>query len=96
MTKENKQFSQAEHQAYVDGKRIKRMATIDGMPADLRALVNDYGLNIVQQFLNFGIRNPKQIRHLVETVLDEFSPTRGTFSGQGLRVALLDRNGSAA
>lgn len=67
-------------------RRQQRFETIDAMPADLRNLVNDYGLNVVKAFLDIGVCKPKHIKHLVETVLDEFSPTRGSFSAQGIRT----------
>jgi len=72
-----------EHQEYVDRKRRNRMDRIDGLPADLRALVHDYGYEVVQAFLDHGVRRANQIRHLVETVLNAFSPTRGSYSRQG-------------
>jgi len=81
----------AEHQAWVDGKRAGRMAIVDGLPAEVRALVHDYGLNTVKAFLDHGVTRPRSIRHLVETVLDEFSPTRGSFSSQGRRTDPLCR-----
>lgn len=76
-------------QAWVDGKRAARMERVDGFDPETRALVHQYGLNVVTQFHNQNITSPSKIRHLVETVLDEFSPTRGTFSGQGRRVELI-------
>jgi hypothetical protein len=72
-------------QGYVDMKRGKRMARVDDMPPDLRALVNEYGLAVVDACMQNGVRKPRRIRHIVETVLDEFSPTRGSHSVQGLR-----------
>lgn len=76
-------------QSWVDAKRAARMGRVDAMPDGLRALVHEYGLNVVQQFLQSGVTNPRTIRHLVETLLDEFSPTRGTFSSQGVRNPML-------
>ena len=75
-----------EHQAAVDRRRKARMEMIDGMPPEVRALVHEYGLNVVYAFLQCGVTKPKQIRHLAETVLDEFSPTRGCSSSQGVRA----------
>lgn len=77
-----------EHQEFVDRKRETRMARIDAMPEDVRALVHDYGLTIVQACLDLGLRKPAHIKHIVETVLNEMSPTRGTFSAQGIRAPL--------
>ena len=36
--------------------------------------------------MDVGVEKPKHIRHVVETVLNEFSPTRGSFSAQGIRT----------
>lgn len=60
-----------------------RMARIDAMPKALRECVHDYGLFVVDTLLQAGVTKPKQVRHIVETILDEFSPTRQTRSSQG-------------
>lgn len=75
-----------EHQRFVDGKRTARMARVDALSPELRALVHEYGYNIVDNFIRLGVPKPKHIRHLVEMVLDEFSPTRGAYSRQGIRT----------
>jgi hypothetical protein len=74
-------------QSWIDARRRKRMEKIDAMPPELRECVKDYGLNIVHSFVECGISKPCQIRHLVETVLSELSPTRGAMSAQGIRRA---------
>lgn len=71
----------------IDQRRRARMDRIDLMSKDLRELVHDYGLNVVNAFLESGVTKPNRIRHLVETVLNEFSPTRGSNSSQGIRNA---------
>lgn len=76
-------FSEEEHEAFVALKRQRRMANVDTLPKDVRLLVHEYGLNVVKAFRDLGITQPRHIRHLVETVLDEFSPTRGSYSQQG-------------
>lgn len=73
----------AKHEALVQERRIARMEYIDDLPAGIRALVHEYGYTVVDQFLALGVTNPRHIKHLVETVLDEFSPTRGSGSFQG-------------
>jgi hypothetical protein len=72
-------------QSWIDQKRRARMETVDGMSPELRALVHDYGLNVVKSFLDCGVTKASRIRHLVETVLNDFSPTRGSPSTQGIR-----------
>lgn len=75
----------------IEAKRRKRMAAIDALPVDVRALVHEYGFNVVKTLLDLGVTKPKHIRHVVETVLDEFSPTRGAFSRQGIRTEVHQR-----
>ncbi|MBN8955042.1 MAG: hypothetical protein J0H17_00300 [Rhizobiales bacterium] len=77
--------SPAEFQAIIAGNRMRRMGRIDAMSPALRGLVNDYGYHVVDTCIGLGVGKPRQIRHLVETILDEFSPTRGTGSAQGQR-----------
>lgn len=79
-------LSDEEFQHVVETRRVARMDAIDRMPPALRELVHDYGLNVVKACTDLGITKPNQIKHLVETVLDEFSPTRGTGSAQGARA----------
>jgi len=78
--------SPADFQKHVQLRRKKRMDRIDAMPAELRELVHEYGFNVVDQFMSHGITKERTIRHLVECVLNEFSPTRGSYSMQGIRT----------
>ncbi len=80
--------SDDEHQAFVDRKRSARMAAIDVMTPELRALVHEYGLNVVKSMVDIGVTKPNHIRHIVRTVLDELSPISGTFSAQGVRTPI--------
>lgn len=73
-------------QEILDARRHNRMTWIDQQPKAIRELVHEYGLNIVKAFMDCGMKQPKHIRHCVERVLDEFSPTRGTYSSQGIRT----------
>lgn len=77
-----------EHQQFVDRKRVARMEKIDHLPAPVRELIHDYGYNVVKAFMDCGVGKAERIRHLVETVLDEFSPTRGSYSIQGKRTEI--------
>lgn len=49
----------------------KRMARIDAMSAQMRELVHEYGLTIVDAFVQCGVKNPRHIRHLIQTVTDQ-------------------------
>ena len=77
----------AEFARIVEHKRRNRMAMVDDMPPDWRQAVHDYGLTIVLAFKECGVKKASHVRHLVETVLDEYSPTRGSNSHQGIRNA---------
>jgi hypothetical protein len=66
-------------------KRAQRFEAIDALPKDIRELVHAYGYTVVKTAMDLGIKKPKQIKHMVETVLNEFSPTRASFSVQGTR-----------
>lgn len=85
---ERKKFTDKEHADFVDNKRRKRMNRVDNLPPELRKIVHSYGLSVVDVCLTFGVKNPRHIRHLVETILDELSPTRGSYSQQGVRTDL--------
>ena len=73
-------------QQFVDQKRQVRMTRIDQLPGDIRELVHEYGFHVVNTLMEAGVVKAKNISHVVETVLDEFSPTRGSFSQQGKRT----------
>jgi hypothetical protein len=62
------------------------MERIDAMPKEMRELVHEYGLRVVDSCTALGVTKPRHIRHIVEAVLDEFSPTRGSHSAQGTRA----------
>jgi hypothetical protein len=49
--------------------RVKRrMATIDAMPKELRALVHEHGLTVIQAFVDSGLTKPKAINHIIDTI----------------------------
>lgn len=79
-------------QDWIDAKRAARMDSIDAMAPELRALVHEYGLNVVKAFLDLGVAKPKHIRHLINTTLSELSPTVGGSSAQGHRPWRTDTN----
>ena len=82
--------STSEHEEFVSGKRRARMSEIDRLSPELRELVHKYGYTVVNNFIACGVTKPKHIRHLVERVLDEFSPTRGSYSKQGKRTEVVE------
>ena len=81
--------SDQEHEAIVQAKRQARMAKVDEFDPATRTLIHNYGYTVVNAFVQLGVTKPKHIRHLVECVLDEFSPTRGSFSCQGIRTQVI-------
>lgn len=74
-----------EFEARIAQRRRERMERVDAMPSELRELVHAYGLRVVDTCLALGVKQPRHIKHIVEAVLDEFSPTRGSHSSQGTR-----------
>ena len=70
-------------------RRKERFDVIDNLPPEMRGLINDYGYTIVRAYVDLGVVKEKHIRHLVETVLNEFSPTRGSYSVQGIRTEVI-------
>jgi hypothetical protein len=46
----------------------RRMERVDAMSPELRACVHEYGLTIVDAFVDIGVTKARHIRHLVETV----------------------------
>lgn len=80
-------LSHDEFCAAIDRKRAARMSAFDSQTPAVRNLANEYGWTTVDSFLRLGVTNPRHIRHLVETVLNEFSPTRGSHASQGIRRA---------
>jgi hypothetical protein len=71
--------------AIVERRRAARMEVIDRLPEDVRQCVHDYGWTVVKTLMDLGLKKPKHIRHVVETILNEFSPTRGTYASQGTK-----------
>lgn len=82
-------LSDDERFARIQENRRNRLDRVDNMPAELRELVNSYGLAVVDTCMALGVTKARHIKHLVETVLDEFSPTRGSFSRQGVRTEVV-------
>jgi hypothetical protein len=68
-------------------RRKARMDAIDRLSSAERQIVHEYGYNVFCALRSCGVAKPKQMRHIVETVLDEFSPTRGSSSSQGTRIS---------
>lgn len=64
-------------------RRSDRMRVVDGMSEDWRALVHEYGYSVIHQMRNCGVTQANHARHIIETVLNELSPTRHGFSNQG-------------
>lgn len=81
----NSPFRGMTREQMVDTKRERRMSRVDAFDPEVRKLVHEYGLTIVDAIYSLGVKKPNQIRHIVETVLNEFSPTRGSYSSQGRR-----------
>jgi len=57
-----------EHLRAQQQKSIRRMNRVDKMIPELRKCVHEYGLTIVDAFLDIGVFNPRHIRHIVNMV----------------------------
>ena len=79
-------------------RRAARMAAIDQLPPETRALVHEYGWAIIDAFLAVGVKKPKQIKHLIETVLNETRGESNSFQSEHLpsqyRVGPAQRGGA--
>lgn len=76
-------MSEEAFEARLQERRAKRMARVDAMSSEMRACVHDYGLRVVDSFMDCGVKKPKHLRHLVKMVLDELSPLGVSGSLQG-------------
>jgi hypothetical protein len=57
-----------QHNAALVERAQKRMARVDDLSEEFRALVHEYGLELVQVFLDHKVRSPKSIRYLIDAV----------------------------
>lgn len=65
-----------DYNASVVKRARERMARVDQFPPDVRALVHEFGLEVVQEFWNHNIRRPNAMRHLIETVQGKYADGR--------------------
>lgn len=49
-------------------KIVARMDRIDKMPKEIRELIHEHGLTVVQSFLDHGVTSAKAITHLIKAV----------------------------
>lgn len=61
--------------AEVRERVIKRMAVIDSQSPEIRALVHEFGWNVVKLFLDNGLRNATQIKHIIGQVRRDLGTT---------------------
>lgn len=61
-------------------RRVARMDEIDKLPPLIKELVHEWGWTIVKSFLDCGVKKPKQINHLINTVINETRAPRGRAS----------------
>jgi hypothetical protein len=58
----------------VDDKRRRRFEEIDRLDSDMRALVNEEGWTIVDNFMRCGVTKASRIRHLIALIRDGTAP----------------------
>ncbi|HVT29358.1 MAG TPA: hypothetical protein VHE81_15185 [Lacipirellulaceae bacterium] len=67
-------------------RRERRMQQIDNLTPELRAVVNEWGWTIVDNFMRCGVKKANRIEHLINVVLNETRAPRGySASFQGPR-----------
>lgn len=67
--KQQREIEAPGYNSAVASRAQKRMARIDAMPPELRAVVYEYNLEVVWEFLQHGVKKPSSIKHLIDTVL---------------------------
>lgn len=50
-------------------RSIARMERVDGMDPEMKMLVHEYGLTVIQSFLDLKVTKARQIEHLIKVVL---------------------------
>lgn len=58
-----------EHNKALAARAQKRMARVDSLAPDIRRVVYEYNLEVVQEFLNHGVKTAASIKHLIDTVV---------------------------
>lgn len=70
--------------AAVKSKIQARMARLDALPKEIRELIHEHGLTVVQAFLDQGVTKAAGIRHLIQQVrTGSLEPGIGGGSGKG-------------
>jgi hypothetical protein len=57
-----------DHNRSLQERAIRRMERVDAMSPDMRAVVYDHGLEVVQVLIDHKLRNPNQCRRLIEFI----------------------------
>lgn len=75
----------AADQQWIDDKRRARMDRIDALPPEVRQVVHEYGVTVVNALMQCGVSKPKHMRHIISVVISELSPLVGSWAAQGPR-----------
>lgn len=65
-----------DYNASIVKRARERMARVDKFPPDVREVIHEFGLEVVQEFWNHNVRKPNAIRHLVEVVQGKYADGR--------------------
>lgn len=65
-----------DYNASIVKRARERMARVDKFPPDVRELIYEFGLEVIQEFWNHNVRKPNAIRHLIETVQGKYADGR--------------------
>jgi hypothetical protein len=78
------------HNASLRDRAVRRMERVDALPREIRALVYEYGLEIVNEYLQHKVTHAPNIAFLIKTVLSAERPhgvaVRKLFQARGVRA----------
>lgn len=74
--KDMRALESPDYNASVVKRARERMARVDKFPPDIRELIYEFGLEVIQEFWNHNVRKPNAIRHLIETVTGKYADGR--------------------
>lgn len=63
------EISRPNFNAAIVKRAQKRMERVDAFPPEIRAIIHEHGLEIVQEYWNHGVRKARSIQHLIATTL---------------------------
>jgi hypothetical protein len=66
----------------------KRMGFFDNQPAEYRELMNEFGVHVVNSFVEAGVKKPNTIRHLINVARGNSGDGNPSYGGNGPQAKL--------